>query len=900
MGAVQSSKDDTRSYKEWGVSESGDKSNDDPTFPWLPLIEAVSETLSSGVVRRYSLKHVQNTVLSTSSIPLLTPDLIVNGSGTDRKCLRWSWHQHAWYNYKKELTPKLPSLLAFSRAMLCVDPSLRRLRFALVPQRINESAFWTLYFDRVYVFLRYQLLAQDAVELGSMAHQRSEFLDSRWERMLCLRNRLVRDVAYACCCSPLIIDEKGRPSVLEQDEKRNYIASRKYSSGSLWSPSIINACFTWLTTIDKSASELKKLKHWFASFGHNEQASPGSFLARCHLYAILNCPAFGIPGGPARADLCNEDGTLHPREDILVPLKGHEIVRTHRRCYSLVLTTSPKSKAIIQNRVDSSSSANAHTSTSSSKEVPSLSFKSPARKTTRKILQADASELSQVARLMKGGQTKELLFLAIKHGRLKSVRNIIEGEKRKKSDIVNTRDRDGATPLHRAVLECHIDIVRLLLSEGAKASLKMNVGKANLSVNIDSSDKMVSSWELSRGIDILEITFETWFIQCLMSHRISAVCDVLEAGRSPLEPLITGEIPIFWAVEHDDLPLVEMLVEKIQNDQAITSLRDSNRLSLLDASKIVLDNNKESRCMAFLAKYFETQPDPDGIEGISGTNTSEPVQLQQEIYLRKVMPSMRIVVGGDIRYTKRSTSLASFSLHSHEKQRSFDVVELFDSSAITNRTQEFLESNFDLKTQQFFREEDVQHHNQDAPKVAQDRSLVQGWLFHELMFSGEDQSQCSNPFLEKSDQGLNQWCGWWINASDLKLKSPLFLGRQGLAGPLYFLPDPIYFSSKGDLGLVMSPFRYTEQESGVTKAQVSSKAFEMKSCDVPGSCVRGTFCLTVGLEKAIELFVNGDRRQTPAIMVVELRFDQSLDAWLEASRGLVLHTDSAQENHVPC
>ena len=51
---------------------SGNAAGDDPTFPWLPIIEAVAETLSSGVVRRYSFPDVRRAVLSASAVPFDT------------------------------------------------------------------------------------------------------------------------------------------------------------------------------------------------------------------------------------------------------------------------------------------------------------------------------------------------------------------------------------------------------------------------------------------------------------------------------------------------------------------------------------------------------------------------------------------------------------------------------------------------------------------------------------------------------------------------------------------------------------------------------------------------------------------------------------------------------------
>ena len=49
----------------------------DPTFPWLPILECVAETLGCGVVRTYNLAEAKTIMLSASRYPLVVPDLIL-------------------------------------------------------------------------------------------------------------------------------------------------------------------------------------------------------------------------------------------------------------------------------------------------------------------------------------------------------------------------------------------------------------------------------------------------------------------------------------------------------------------------------------------------------------------------------------------------------------------------------------------------------------------------------------------------------------------------------------------------------------------------------------------------------------------------------------------------------
>ena len=134
----------------------------------------------------------------------------------------------------------------------------------LVPGRVNESMFWTLYFNRVYLLLRSQLGSRRCEPDATQAFG-PKVLDCRWEHMLALKNRLVRDVAYACCCLPLISIDGNHPPAAQKTLGSPLMVSKKYSSETFWPLSVVNACFAWLATIDESPSELKKLKHWFAS-----------------------------------------------------------------------------------------------------------------------------------------------------------------------------------------------------------------------------------------------------------------------------------------------------------------------------------------------------------------------------------------------------------------------------------------------------------------------------------------------------------------------------------------------------------------------------------------------------------------------------------------------------------
>ena len=75
----------------------------DPTYPWLPIIECVAETLPSGVVRKYNILAAKTIILSASRFPLIVPDCIIpplcGNTATpspSRTVQRWSTMAGPW------------------------------------------------------------------------------------------------------------------------------------------------------------------------------------------------------------------------------------------------------------------------------------------------------------------------------------------------------------------------------------------------------------------------------------------------------------------------------------------------------------------------------------------------------------------------------------------------------------------------------------------------------------------------------------------------------------------------------------------------------------------------------------------------------------------------------------
>lgn len=68
-----------------------------------------------------------------------------------------------------------------------------------------------------------------------------------------------------------------------------------------------------------------------------------------------------------------------------------------------------------------------------------------------------------------GTPEKEILWAAV-HGHVDVVKNLLDSN----SDLVNVRDSDGYSPLHRACYENHVEIAKILLDSGADISSQTN------------------------------------------------------------------------------------------------------------------------------------------------------------------------------------------------------------------------------------------------------------------------------------------------------------------------------------------------------------------------------------------------------------------------------------------
>ncbi len=959
----------------------------DPTFPWLPIIEVVADTLPSGVVRTYSIDDVRRIVLGASRCPLVVPDLVVvparratvppsPPSPPSPRVARFSAQGAPWSKAGSSLAaPRLPGLLPFAGALLTADPRLSRLRFRAVPSRMSEAAFWTLYCDRILVLL-WQQLADRETSSTTAGGARHRTVDLRWERLLCIRGRLARDVAYACACCPAPVRAVGgssgsrgasagvgagppTPCPLPScpvKPRRHHLVSTQYDGGAArWSRALVDACLEWVSQLDGDPARRKSMEEWFGARRRELEvrgASPAEHhLALCHLYAMAHCPALQ----PQRSDDAGEGGGGGGGGGRCVtPLMGAEwcTLSATSSLLGIVLAApgttvaTPPAPAAVDGAAGARSIGDTTTTAATTTTTPPWALTRAA-----KVVPPDPHELRTVSRLVREQRSLELLFLAISHGRVGSVQEILLGGTLDVTAPATTRRAaDGATPLHAAVLACRLDCVRALLAAGAPAAATMMMPSAAAAAG-----EAISCYKAALGVPALEQTFEMWFVQALVGGRAGRVQDMLEAGRPAAAPLLTGEVPLFWAVQQgamtgNETAIVDLLLDRMVAEGGpgcLESLRDASGRRLVEvdpAAPAVRD--------LLARKHGAVKP--------TGAAAGTEAAAAAGVYVREVRAVAALVVPeapGVAGFVQRSCAEYSESMGAVATVDLLSVESVPGVAAAAVATA--ATAALDTQSGQLC----VGAARQPwMPTVAQATSLAQGWSFFplelpSLLSDDDDDDDDDGPIeivisrtMSADSDGLggsapggagrggapaaaaagrkggdgggrggerSQWCGWWAHAGRAAegddggggIPSPAAFAalgarliKEGLAGPLFLV---VYVGGPGGTSLaeLFSPFRYTEVESGVPRTARSRAAVMKGTVACPG-----VLCFREELGARLEAWA---RKQDQAVadgagdgagggaaaaaaaaaLVVEMRFDKSFGAWIEASRGLVLRGD---------
>ena len=240
--------------------------DDDPTYPWLPIIEYVADRLPNNFVRTYDFEAIREIVLEASIIP---------------------------FNINKMTNKTIPKELdhdeiEFASAILQKDKKLKKMRYTYVPSIVEEDIFWTLYFDRLYSRIGEYLTrnAESSSGDGQFFKAKEEgFLD-----VLSLKHERIRHVASVILCPLLVLDAVFEEDVDDSNNNNNGTkkTNKQYSSATFSSKrfSAIEQrhILKWFRSIDNDKEKVDIIETWFAN--HKSTYRLGDYCATCYEFFI--------------------------------------------------------------------------------------------------------------------------------------------------------------------------------------------------------------------------------------------------------------------------------------------------------------------------------------------------------------------------------------------------------------------------------------------------------------------------------------------------------------------------------------------------------------------------------------------------------------------------------------
>jgi hypothetical protein len=191
-------------------------------------------------------------------------------------------------------------------------------------------------------------------------------------------------------------------------------------------------------------------------------------------------------------------------------------------------------------------------------------------------------------------------------------------------------------------------------------------------------------------------------------------------------------------------------------------------------------------------------------------------------------------------------------------------------------------------------------------RVKEYNMFVHGWIFYMLPpivnSSSENSTSVttnnvrlpqdhritlSNQFVPDSMTAC--WSGWYVSRPIETVTINAI--KKYLVGPLYYL-TPIFHAEKTDLGRLCTPYCFREHDvdnlNGRTihlKQNLNRCIAFSKECGGGDFYTNGT--LEIGLKKYVKLAGDTYDNKGWMFMIVELRHNKMLKAWIEASRGVV-------------
>ena len=146
-------------------------------------------------------------------------------------------------------------------------------------------------------------------------------------------------------------------------------------------------------------------------------------------------------------------------------------------------------------------------------------------------------ELNLVRQLSDEGKTSELLFLAVSRGRLSSISQILANEPR----LIDCKNNQGATPLHKACEAGHVDVIRALLASGAPCTTLY---------------RQATPLQLALEHNISCEPFETALLQAVCAGDTERCLDLINGGVDP-----NSHHVLCWAADLGHHHVVEALLD---------------------------------------------------------------------------------------------------------------------------------------------------------------------------------------------------------------------------------------------------------------------------------------------------------------------------------------------------
>ena len=170
----------------------------------------------------------------------------------------------------------------------------------------------------------------------------------------------------------------------------------------------------------------------------------------------------------------------------------------------------------------------------------------------------------------------------------------------KKPDSVNSKDKDGKTPLHFAVQSGNIDVSEFFLAQGADINAKDGKGNTPLHTALALKQAEIAKFLLSKGADVTikDADGTPAIIYALMSGLRELVVPILESGQDVNEEFKDGLRIIHMASLVGDKEIVETLLDRgadinVESKEGITPLYAVIFLGHTELADVLLSRGAE-------------------------------------------------------------------------------------------------------------------------------------------------------------------------------------------------------------------------------------------------------------------------------------------------------------------